>query len=76
VDNTLVVVDRKPLVHFLDRATGANRNIVPLLDAGTVRADASLSADGKSAIIATTNGKLFRADPSATSITAIVVGAK
>ena len=34
------------------------------------------SEDGKSALISTTNGKLYRADAAATTLTEIIVGAK
>lgn len=77
VENTLVVADRKPLVSFLDRSTGASRNVVVFpAGAGTVRADVAPSEDGKSALISTTSGKLFRADGAATSLTQILVGGK
>jgi outer membrane protein assembly factor BamB len=74
VQDIVVVADRKPLVHFIDARTGAAKEIKPLLDAGTVRADVIPSADGATAIISSTNGKLYRADPKALTVNPIPVG--
>lgn len=74
VQDTLVLVDRKPIVHFIDVRTGAGKNRVPLLDADTVRADVIPTADGSAAIISSTNGKLFKADPKAGTVNLIPVG--
>lgn len=75
VQDTLVVADEKTLVHFIDARTGALRNRMPLPDtnAGKVRADVVALADG-TALIATTGGKLYKADPKNTTLTAVSVG--
>lgn len=70
--DSLVVVDREPVVHFLDLKTGAALNTVPLLDSGTVRAD--LTPEETTALIATTKGRLFRADPKTRSVPDIPLG--
>jgi outer membrane protein assembly factor BamB len=74
IEDTVVVADRKPIVHFLSARNGSVLNSVPILDNGTVRADVSLSLDGKTALVSTTNGKLFRADPKSVSVVQIAVG--
>jgi len=76
VQDTLVVADEKTLVYFLDSHTGALRNRLPLPDsnAGKVRADISVMPDGSAALIATTGGKLYKADPKNTTLTALTVG--
>jgi outer membrane protein assembly factor BamB len=61
IGDTLVVADRSPAVIFLDAETGERKNTVPLLDAGTVRANL-VERDGV-AYVLTTRGRLFRADP-------------
>ena len=75
VDGVLVVGTRKPSVAFIDAQTGAIQNTVVLTDAGTIRAGL-VEHNGK-ALIATTNGKLFDADPKSKSVSPLlVVGAK
>ncbi|RIL01623.1 hypothetical protein DCC78_10295 [bacterium] len=72
IGDALVVVDRDPIVHFLDLKTGAALNTVPLIDSGTVRADPT--PDAATALIVTTKGKLFRADPKTRSVPDIPLG--
>jgi len=72
VGNVLVLADRDPTVHFLDAQTGGLLNTVPLTDAGTVRAD--VVSTGATALIITTRGKLFRADPATRSVPEITLG--
>lgn len=92
VDDVLVVADRKPAVHLISLQTGQRVNVVPLEGAGTVRADVLAFAsglqglqsvdhpgDGKAdrALIVTTKGKLFVADPAARTVTEMIqAGAK
>jgi outer membrane protein assembly factor BamB len=57
----LIVANRDPEVHFIDPANGQPLNVVPIDGAGTVRA--GLLARENTAIVATTEGKLFVADP-------------
>jgi hypothetical protein len=61
INGVVVVADRKPVVTFFDAANGTVLNRVPILDSGTVRAD--LTEKDGSAYVATTSGKLFRAEP-------------
>ncbi|MGI8926449.1 MAG: PQQ-binding-like beta-propeller repeat protein, partial [Tepidiformaceae bacterium] len=78
VDDVLVLVDREPVVHFLT-LDGALRNTVPILGAGTVRADVTAGEAGGpfagKALIATTKGKLFEADPRGSVVEIPVAGA-
>jgi outer membrane protein assembly factor BamB len=76
VQDTVVVADEKTLVYFFDSRTGALKMRLPLPDtnAGKVRADIVATPDGSNALIATTSGKLFRADPKNTTLTPVVVG--
>lgn len=76
VQDTVVAADEKTLVHFLDARTGSLRNRLPLPDtnAGKVRADVVALPDGSGALIATTSGKLYKADPKNTTLTAVAVG--
>jgi outer membrane protein assembly factor BamB len=59
--NTLVIATRDPEVVFINRETGEALNTVPINGAGTVRA-ALIEHEG-TAIVATTEGKLFVANP-------------
>lgn len=61
VGDVLVVADRKPVVSFINLADGKILNTVPILGAGSVRSDLTVK-DGH-VYIATTSGKLFRAEP-------------
>jgi outer membrane protein assembly factor BamB len=61
VQDALVVADREPIVYMLRLASGELINRVPLVEAGTVRANVAPMDD--KALIVTTRGKLFRADP-------------
>jgi len=61
IGDTLVVATRDPEVHFIDIRNGQRLNTVPIPDAGTVRAGL-IEHDGM-AIVATTRGRLFVADP-------------
>ena len=61
INGVVVVADRKPAVTFIDAAKGDVLNRVDILNSGTVRADLTVK-DGD-AYIATTSGKLFRAEP-------------
>lgn len=72
IGDVLVVVDRDPVVHFLDLKNGSALNTVPLVDAGTVRAD--VTPGDATALIVTTKGKLFRADPKTRSVPDIPLG--
>jgi outer membrane protein assembly factor BamB len=75
IGDTLVVANRDPEVHFINTATGQRLNMVPLNDAGTVRASL-VEYDGK-ALVATTKGRLFLADPERWAVTPLaVVGAQ
>jgi outer membrane protein assembly factor BamB len=71
IGDTLVVANRDSEVHFIDTATGQRLNMVPLSDAGTVRASL-LAYDGK-ALVATTKGRLFLADPERWAVTPLAV---
>jgi outer membrane protein assembly factor BamB len=63
IDDVLVVADRQPTVHFIRLSDGAGQNQVPLPeDSGTVRAD--LVVHEGTALVLTTDGRLFAADPS------------
>jgi len=73
VGGLLVVADREPAVHFVDPATGQVKNTVPLLTS-TVRAD--VTAEGNYAYVSTTNGHLFRADPSQLKVAEVTVGGR
>ena len=75
VDNVLVVADRQPTVHFLDRQqSGKELNKVPVTGAGTIRAD--VVAHEGNAYIVTTSGKYFRADPKNYSVNEVTVGGR
>ena len=75
VDNVLVVGDRKPTVHFLDlNDNGKQLNQVPLTGDGTLRAD--IAAKNGFAYIATTNGKLLRADPKQKNVIEITLSGR
>ncbi len=69
VEDVVVVVDRAPVVSFISAKDGSVLNSVPLTDAGTVRANV-VTRDG-AAYIATTKGKLFRAEPAARKVVEI-----
>ena len=69
IDGVLVVADRKPVVTFIDAANGSVLNRVPITDAGTVRAD--VTPHEGNAFIATTKGRLFRAEPEARKVVEI-----
>ena len=72
VGDVLVVADRDAVVHFLDtKNNGALLSKVPLVDAGTVRAD--LTVDSGRALIATTKGRLYTADPKTRAVNQIAV---
>jgi len=61
IDDVVVVVDRGPVVTFLNANDGSVLNTVPILDAGTVRTN--LTAHDGAAYLVTSKGRLFRADP-------------
>jgi len=71
IDGVLVLADRAPVVHFIDASNGTAYNTVPIEGAGTIRA--GLTAAGGKAYIATTEGKLFVADPVKRSVVQIGV---
>jgi outer membrane protein assembly factor BamB len=87
VDDALVVVDRKPVVHLIDLKAGTALNTVPLLNSGTVRADVlpfssalktaqsatSPSSGADRGLIVTTGGKLFVANPKEKTVIEVVV---
>lgn len=73
VGGLLVVADREPAVHFVDPADGKVKNSVPLLTS-TVRAD--VTVEGNYAYVSTTNGHLFRADPSQLKVAEVTVGGR
>ncbi|MBI2767283.1 MAG: PQQ-binding-like beta-propeller repeat protein [Chloroflexi bacterium] len=60
VKGTLVVADHGA-VHFINTADGTEYQRVSVSDSGTIRAGITVAGD--MAYVATTNGKLFRADP-------------
>ena len=75
VDNVLVVGDRKPTVHFLDLdQSGKELNAVPVPSVGTIRADAT--AHGAFVYLATTGGKLLKADPGPKSVIEVTMGGR
>lgn len=62
IDDVLVVADRSPAVWFFNAEDGRQLGLtVPIPDAGTIRAN--LVEHEGNAYFATTNGKLFRAEP-------------
>jgi len=61
IEGVLVLADREPEVWFFNTQDGAKLNSVPIPDAGTVRAN--LVVHEGNAYFATTNGRLFRAEP-------------
>jgi outer membrane protein assembly factor BamB len=71
VGDFVVFVDESPAVIFVNRESGEIRNRVPLDDAGTIRAGVT-EREGM-AFVVSTNGKLFRADPSNFSVVEIPV---
>lgn len=72
IGDVLIVATRDPEVHFIDRKSGQMKNSVPLLDdSGSVRA-ALVVRDGK-ALVATTKGKLFEADPARLAVTPLTI---
>jgi outer membrane protein assembly factor BamB len=71
VGDYVVFVDESPAVVFVNRETGEVRNRVPLQDSGRIRAGAT-ARDGV-AYVVSTNGKLFRADPSNFSVSEIPI---
>ena len=75
INDVVVVADRKPVVTFLSAKDGSILNRVPVLDAGTIRAN--LVEHEGAAYFGTTNGKLFRANPQLRSVKEIeLVGVK
>jgi len=72
VQDALVVADREPTVYMLRLANGELINRVPLLDAGTVRAN--VAPTGSTALIVTTKGRLYRADPESRMVPDILLG--
>ncbi len=72
VGDVLIVATREPDVHFINAADGVRRgNVVPIDGAGTVRAGLVVR-DGL-ALIATTRGRLYQADPTKFQVTELVV---
>ncbi|MEX0784016.1 MAG: PQQ-binding-like beta-propeller repeat protein [Dehalococcoidia bacterium] len=64
IDDVLVLADRQPVVHFIRLSDGVGLNKVPLpVDVGTVRSDLVVR-EGR-ALVLTTDGHLFAADPGA-----------
>jgi outer membrane protein assembly factor BamB len=75
IGDVLVVADRKPVVTFINAATGEVLNRVPIEDAGTVRSN--VHASGGFAYVLTTKGHLFRANPQNYSVAEIeLIGVK
>lgn len=72
VDDALVVADREPIVYMLRLEDGQLINQVPILDAGTIRAD--LTPLDTTALIITTKGRLFVADPERRMVPGIELG--
>ena len=70
IDGVLIIADRRPVVTFVDAATGQVLNRVPIDGAGTIRADVVPSGDG-TAYILTTRGNLYRANPANRSVVEI-----
>ncbi len=71
IGDTLIVATRDPEIHFIDLKTGTMKNSVPLDNAGSVRA--SLVVLNGKALIATTQGKLFEADPARLQVTPLSI---
>jgi outer membrane protein assembly factor BamB len=72
IDGTLIVASREPEVLFIDAETGETLNRVPI-DSGTVRA-ALFELEGQAlAIVATTEGDLFLANPDNRSVVPIAI---
>ncbi len=69
IGDVVIVADREPEVWFFNAKDGSVLNKVPVPDAGTIRAN--LVEHEGAAYFATTNGKLFRADPTARSVVEI-----
>jgi outer membrane protein assembly factor BamB len=74
VGDWVIFADESPAVSFVSRESGQVRNRVPISDAGEIRANV-VARDGV-AYVVTTEGRLFRADPSNFSVVEIpIVGA-
>lgn len=71
IDGVVVLATREPVIHFIDAKSGRGLNTVPLKDSGTVRA--GLTVEGGRPLIATTQGKLFVADPKAFKVEQLVI---
>jgi outer membrane protein assembly factor BamB len=71
VGDTLVVATREPEVHFISLRDGTLRNRVPLEGAGTVRAPLG-ELDG-AALVVTTRGRIYRANPALGNVQEILV---
>ena len=72
VQDALVVADRSPIVYMLRLENGAVINQVPILDSGTIRAD--LAPLETTALIITTKGQLFLADPGEKKVPGLELG--
>ena len=71
VGDTLVVATREPEVHFISLRDGTARNRVPLEGTGTVRAPLG-QLDG-AALVVTTRGRIYRANPALGNVQEILV---
>ncbi|MFN0096303.1 MAG: PQQ-binding-like beta-propeller repeat protein [Dehalococcoidia bacterium] len=65
IGDVLIVASREPAVHFISIKDGSRLNVVPI-DSGTVRAPLTVR-DGK-ALLVTTKGTVFVADPVTRSV--------
>lgn len=71
VGDTLVVATREPEVHFISLRDGTVKNRVPLEGTGTVRAPLGLLDDA--ALVVTTRGRIYRANPALGNVQEILV---
>jgi outer membrane protein assembly factor BamB len=72
VGDKLVIADREPVVHFIQRDNGRQIHVVPVLDTKTIRADAVV--EGDFAYYMSVDGRLLRADPEQRLVADVAVG--
>jgi outer membrane protein assembly factor BamB len=71
LNGVLMIASREPAIYFLDANSGAYLNRVPIVDAGTIRAGATVQ--GTRALFATTKGKLWLADPASRRVDQLLI---
>lgn len=73
VNDVVVFGDRGPTIHFLSAKDGSRLGIpFPVVNAGTIRADATTLQDG-SVVFLTTAGRMFKADPKTQTVAELTV---